>query len=277
MSKFLKHFKKYNLALIFVLILSLILSGCQESESQAEIELAEQISKIEESYIELENKYQVLEKNFSEYKERMEPYEELQELDENLEKKKEVVLGEISSLTFLSSDEKDLYCKNLDDSKSIEDCDVKLDEAISKNTNNKNSIIEEYKGKVNSLTFINDDDKTEYKNKINNIESRDQAVKLYSNAEDDNNKLEEAHKEEQARKEEEAKKQAAAKQEATAKKETSQSKDTGSSSSTNVSQEVLITRTGKRYHKKKCGNGTYFPATLSEAQSRGLTPCKKCF
>lgn len=40
---------------------------------------------------------------------------------------------------------------------------------------------------------------------------------------------------------------------------------------------VLITRTGSKYHTHKCGNGTYFPATLSEAKSYGLTPCKKCF
>lgn len=40
---------------------------------------------------------------------------------------------------------------------------------------------------------------------------------------------------------------------------------------------VMITRTGSKYHTHKCGNGTYFPATLSEAKSYGLTPCKKCF
>ncbi|SET53471.1 Ig-like domain-containing protein [[Clostridium] polysaccharolyticum] len=40
---------------------------------------------------------------------------------------------------------------------------------------------------------------------------------------------------------------------------------------------VYITRTGSKYHTHKCGNGTYFPASLSEAKSYGLTPCKKCF
>ena len=40
---------------------------------------------------------------------------------------------------------------------------------------------------------------------------------------------------------------------------------------------VLITRTGKRYHVKKCGNGTYYKATLKKAKSLGLTPCKKCY
>lgn len=40
---------------------------------------------------------------------------------------------------------------------------------------------------------------------------------------------------------------------------------------------VLVTRTGSKYHTHKCGNGTYYPATLSEAIARGLEPCQKCF
>lgn len=58
------------------------------------------------------------------------------------------------------------------------------------------------------------------------------------------------------------------------------SSDSSSSSQTSTdkqSREVLITRTGKRYHNKVCGNGNYFSATLKEAQSRGLTPCQKCY
>lgn len=40
---------------------------------------------------------------------------------------------------------------------------------------------------------------------------------------------------------------------------------------------VYVTKTGKRYHyDSNCGNGTYYESTLSQAQSRGLTPCKKC-
>lgn len=40
---------------------------------------------------------------------------------------------------------------------------------------------------------------------------------------------------------------------------------------------VYITRTGKRYHyDNHCNGSTYFESTLSEAVSRGLTPCKKC-
>lgn len=40
---------------------------------------------------------------------------------------------------------------------------------------------------------------------------------------------------------------------------------------------VYVTRTGSKYHTHKCGNGTYYAATLSEAKQRGLTACQKCF
>ena len=40
---------------------------------------------------------------------------------------------------------------------------------------------------------------------------------------------------------------------------------------------VYVTKSGKRYHyDSSCNGGTYYPSTLAEAQSRGLTPCKKC-
>ncbi|HHV10130.1 MAG TPA: hypothetical protein GXX75_07630 [Clostridiales bacterium] len=42
-------------------------------------------------------------------------------------------------------------------------------------------------------------------------------------------------------------------------------------------KNVLMTKTGKKYHIKKCGNGTYYKVTLKKAESLGLTPCKKCF
>lgn len=42
-------------------------------------------------------------------------------------------------------------------------------------------------------------------------------------------------------------------------------------------ETVLVTATGSKYHTHKCGNGTYTPATLEEAQARGLTPCEKCY
>lgn len=40
---------------------------------------------------------------------------------------------------------------------------------------------------------------------------------------------------------------------------------------------VYITKTGEKYHTHKCGNGTYFPSSLSEARDMGLTACSKCF
>lgn len=40
---------------------------------------------------------------------------------------------------------------------------------------------------------------------------------------------------------------------------------------------VLVTPTGKKYHLRKCGRGTYKKTTLKNAKARGLKPCKKCF
>lgn len=46
---------------------------------------------------------------------------------------------------------------------------------------------------------------------------------------------------------------------------------------TNKKTEVYITKTGKKYHKKKCGNGKFTKATLQKAKDLGLTKCKKCY
>lgn len=57
--------------------------------------------------------------------------------------------------------------------------------------------------------------------------------------------------------------------------QTSTSTTTPTESSTN--KTVYVTKTGKRYHyDNNCNGSTYYPSTLSEAQSRGLTPCNKC-
>lgn len=40
---------------------------------------------------------------------------------------------------------------------------------------------------------------------------------------------------------------------------------------------VYVTATGSKYHTHKCGNGTYYPSSLSAAKARGLTACAKCF
>lgn len=40
---------------------------------------------------------------------------------------------------------------------------------------------------------------------------------------------------------------------------------------------IYVTKTGKRYHyDNHCNGGTYYLSTLSDALSRGLTPCNKC-
>lgn len=57
------------------------------------------------------------------------------------------------------------------------------------------------------------------------------------------------------------------------------SKSTSSKASSNKSygQSVYVTPTGKRYHySPTCGGKNSTASTLSAAQARGLTPCKKC-
>lgn len=41
------------------------------------------------------------------------------------------------------------------------------------------------------------------------------------------------------------------------------------------STTVYVTPTGKKYHRKKCGRGTFTKTTLAKA--KGLTKCKKCY
>ncbi len=50
----------------------------------------------------------------------------------------------------------------------------------------------------------------------------------------------------------------------------------------NLSRTVYVTKTGKKYHlTKRCSGlsnaNAIYEATLSEAKSRGLTPCSKCY
>ncbi|WP_167629577.1 hypothetical protein [Listeria valentina] len=96
-------------------------------------------------------------------------------------------------------------------------------------------------------------------------------------------KQEEVKRQEEARKKEEIRKQNEARERERAAKE-SQSPNSGQSGSQNEQavvdkneQQVLVTATGSKYHNHKCGNGNYYPATLSEAKARGLTPCSKCY
>ncbi|WP_430597760.1 hypothetical protein [Enterococcus sp. AZ177] len=89
------------------------------------------------------------------------------------------------------------------------------------------------------------------------------------------NQREEAKRvaEAQRRAEQEAQKTAEQAQAAAA----AQTPETPAPDTQGIGQTVLVTPTGSKYHNRKCGNGTYTPATLEEAQARGLTPCSKCF
>ena len=80
---------------------------------------------------------------------------------------------------------------------------------------------------------------------------------------------------EQKRKEEER----AAEEEKARKKaeEAAKQQQSTNSQNTNNSRTVYITPTGKRYHYvSTCGGKNSRATTLSEAISRGLTPCQKC-
>ena len=43
------------------------------------------------------------------------------------------------------------------------------------------------------------------------------------------------------------------------------------------SRKVYITPTGKCYHCRKCGRGTYYKVSLKKAKSLGLRACKRCY
>lgn len=79
---------------------------------------------------------------------------------------------------------------------------------------------------------------------------------------------------------EEAKKLAEAQKKAEQEAATQQTQAAAQTAAPNTQatgEMVLVTETGSKYHNRKCGNGTYTPATLEEAQARGLTPCSKCY
>lgn len=79
----------------------------------------------------------------------------------------------------------------------------------------------------------------------------------------------------QKKAEQDAQKAAAEQQQAQAT--AAQTPETPAPDTQGTGEMVLVTRTGEKYHNRKCGNGTYTPATLEEAQARGLTPCSKCY
>ena len=59
--------------------------------------------------------------------------------------------------------------------------------------------------------------------------------------------------------------------------DTQKSKTQQSNSDDNNGRTIYRTPSGKRYHyDPNCGGKNSYPTTLSQAQSAGLTPCKKC-
>ena len=50
-----------------------------------------------------------------------------------------------------------------------------------------------------------------------------------------------------------------------------------SSSTNKVGTYVYITKTGKKYHARKCGNGTYTKVKFTDSRVKKLTKCKKCY
>lgn len=57
----------------------------------------------------------------------------------------------------------------------------------------------------------------------------------------------------------------------------SSSGSTSSSTAAKPGSHVYITKTGKKYHAKKCGNGTFTRVSIKDARVKKLTPCSKCF
>lgn len=88
---------------------------------------------------------------------------------------------------------------------------------------------------------------------------------------------EEAKKVAEAQKKAEQDAQKAAAEQQQAQATAAQTPETPAPDTQGTGEMVLVTRTGEKYHNRKCGNGTYTPATLEEAQARGLTPCSKCY
>ncbi|MGM0123062.1 hypothetical protein IGI37_000428 [Enterococcus sp. AZ194] len=84
-------------------------------------------------------------------------------------------------------------------------------------------------------------------------------------------------KEEQALKEKQEQEKREKEQLAQAEQERQRQEEQAAAAANQAEERVMVTRTGKKYHTHKCGNGDYYEATLSEALNRGLTACSKCF
>lgn len=54
-------------------------------------------------------------------------------------------------------------------------------------------------------------------------------------------------------------------------------KDKSSKVESDKTEQVYITSTGSKYHREKCGSGTYYPIDKQEAIDEGYEPCSKCW
>ncbi|MBC1520391.1 hypothetical protein HB912_01875 [Listeria aquatica] len=139
-------------------------------------------------------------------------------------------------------------------------------------SNLKSSDLDEAKDYITKSKYLTISD---YHYRINGIWNKISA-KQEELARQEAKKKEEIWKQNEAR---EREKQAAANAAKERQSSTSGNSDSGNAQASvdKNEQQVLVTKTGSKYHNRKCGNGTYYPATLSEAKARGLTPCSKCY
>lgn len=119
---------------------------------------------------------------------------------------------------------------------------------------------------------------------------RKEEVEELAKKEEEAKLAEEQRIEEEAKKQEEAKKlEVEKKEKEAAAAKSQQSAKSSSSSGANVSKsapakqgvdntaQILRTKSGTKYHRRKCGNGNFFATTLNEAKAIGLSACSKCF
>lgn len=113
-------------------------------------------------------------------------------------------------------------------------------------------------------------------------EKKAEEERAQKEAEEQQRKAAEEEQRQKAEQEAQRQKEAAAAQQraaaaATTTKQSQSSQTSSGQSNISNSQTVYVTPTGKRYHlSPTCGGKNSTAATLSKAQSMGLTPCKKC-
>ncbi|SKA04201.1 hypothetical protein SAMN02745116_02225 [Pilibacter termitis] len=144
-------------------------------------------------------------------------------------------------------------------------------------TNAENAVKAAEEAKTDEQKFLN------AQNLVNALVSEEYKVDLKNRLTPVQTQVAEKKKADEAlRKQEEARQKAEAEAKAKAEEQAqaqalAQAQQEQQAQSNEQAQTVYVTPTGSKYHTHKCGNGTYSPTTLDEAQARGLTPCKKCF